>query len=252
MIVVREFTLSGAPFADATGRGVRIAVVDSGVHAAHPHVGGIAGGIHLTDHGDDDDVADRLGHGTAVAAAIRDKAPAAGLLAVRVFDDALVTSADRLARAIEWSAAAGASLINLSLGTGNPAHAERLSQAVAVAASLDAVVVAAREAGDRPLLPGTLEGVVGVLEQRDLPRDALRVVQLTDGRPALCAAPWPRPIPGVPPERNLHGISFAVANATGFLARLLEREPGLRRVAALHQWVRTAGLEAGTPAPPAS
>jgi hypothetical protein len=29
----------------------------------------------------------------------------------------------------------------------------------------------------------------------------------------------PRPIPGVPVERNLSGLSFAVANATGFLAR---------------------------------
>jgi hypothetical protein len=29
----------------------------------------------------------------------------------------------------------------------------------------------------------------------------------------------------VPPERNLNGISFAVANATGVLARLLEGKP---------------------------
>jgi hypothetical protein len=36
------------------------------------------------------------------------------------------------------------------------------------------------------------------------------------------ASPFPRPIPGVPPERNLAGVSFAVANVTGFLARVLE------------------------------
>jgi hypothetical protein len=30
---------------------------------------------------------------------------------------------------------------------------------------------------------------------------------------------YPRPVPGVPPERNLKGISFAVANVTGLLAR---------------------------------
>ena len=32
----------------------------------------------------------------------------------------------------------------------------------------------------------------------------------------------PRDIPGVPRERNLKGVSFAVANATGFIARALE------------------------------
>ena len=38
---------------------------------------------------------------------------------------------------------------------------------------------------------------------------------------------YPRPIPGVPPERNLNGISFAVANATGALAARLETNPGV-------------------------
>ena len=36
---------------------------------------------------------------------------------------------------------------------------------------------------------------------------------------------------GVAPTRNLSGISFAVANVTGLLARLLETEPALRRIA---------------------
>jgi hypothetical protein len=41
----------------------------------------------------------------------------------------------------------------------------------------------------------------------------------------LRAAGYPRPIPGVPPERNLKGVSFAVANATGAIARLLGEKP---------------------------
>ena len=36
-------------------------------------------------------------------------------------------------------------------------------------------------------------------------------------RITLRASGYPRPIPGVPPERNLKGLSFAVANATGLL-----------------------------------
>jgi hypothetical protein len=34
------------------------------------------------------------------------------------------------------------------------------------------------------------------------------------------ASPYPREIPGVPRDRNLHGVSFAVAHVTAALARL--------------------------------
>ena len=40
--------------------------------------------------------------------------------------------------------------------------------------------------------------------------------------PVFRASAYPRSIPGVPRERNLSGVSFAVANVTGFLARMLE------------------------------
>jgi len=35
------------------------------------------------------------------------------------------------------------------------------------------------------------------------------------------ASGYPRPVPGVPPSRNLKGISFAVANVTGLMARAM-------------------------------
>ncbi|MCU1273988.1 MAG: hypothetical protein JWO48_1419, partial [Bryobacterales bacterium] len=40
-------------------------------------------------------------------------------------------------------------------------------------------------------------------------------------RPVFHASGFPRSIPGVPPEENLSGISFAVANITGFVAQAL-------------------------------
>ena len=40
------------------------------------------------------------------------------------------------------------------------------------------------------------------------------------------ASGYPRDIPNVPRERNLKGISFAVANASGFVARAMEAVPG--------------------------
>ena len=57
----------------ATGRGVRVAVIDSGVHAAHPHVQGVSGGLGIDAEGREHaDYIDRLGHGTAVTAVIRE------------------------------------------------------------------------------------------------------------------------------------------------------------------------------------
>ena len=59
--------------------GIRVAVVDSGITAGHEHVGDVAAGVSLV--AGSADTIDRLGHGTAVAAAIREKAPNAELVA---------------------------------------------------------------------------------------------------------------------------------------------------------------------------
>jgi hypothetical protein len=67
-------------------------------------------------------------------------------------------------------------------------------------------------------LPGSLPGVIPVQLDWECPRDRFRCVEI-DGTTVFRASGYPRPIPGVPPDRNLHGISFAVANVTGFVAR---------------------------------
>src|SRR5262245_6708242 len=114
-----------------TGKGIRVAVVDSGVHAAHPHVCGVAEGVGILDDGARvDDYMDRLGHGTAVAAAIREKAPDVEIVVVKVFWNMLATGIDTLVRGIEEAAARGVSVINLSLGTAEAAHRAALASAV--------------------------------------------------------------------------------------------------------------------------
>lgn len=181
------------------------------------------GGVCLICHGDaTGDFGDRIGHGTAVAAAIRDKAPDAQLLAVRVFDRSLSTTADVLAHAIRWAADHGAQLINLSLGTPNEERRALLDAALLYATQRGALVVAAASSDIGPMFPGALAGAVGVRLDESCARDELGV-DADGGRVlTLSASGYPRPIPGVPPERNLFGSSFAVANATGFLAHYLE------------------------------
>ena len=206
-----------------TGQGVRIAVIDSGVNAAHPHLGPIAGGVSITGDLEEPDFTDVMGHGTAVMAAIQEKAPAAEYLAVRVFHSGLRTSIDSLLRGIEWSLEHHAQVINLSLGTTNPAHTARFAPLIERAAEQGAILVSAREAGGIPALPGSLPNVIGVSLDWECPRETFHCKQ-TDVGPEWYTSGYPRDLPGMPRERNLHGISFAVANMTGFVARVCEGE----------------------------
>ena len=218
---------------EVDGAGLRIAVVDSGIASGHPHVGLVEGGVSLV--GDErGDTTDRLGHGTAVAAAVREKLPAATLIPVRVLDRQLATSARLLAEAITWAADDGARLINLSLGTSNAVHVPLFEAAIAHAHSKGALVVSASGDGTVRWYPGSLAGVIGVVADADCPRFAIAVRDGTLGR-SIAASPWPRPIPGVVTERNLSGVSFAVANATGIIGRLLAARPDLKdAMAVLH------------------
>jgi hypothetical protein len=85
-----------------------------------------------------------------------------------------------------------------------------------------------------------MPGVVGVVLDPDQPRHTVAVVELPSGV-AVRASPYPRPIPGVPPERNLNGISFAVANATGVLAEVLSRHPAVDSAEAAIDLLRRRG-----------
>ncbi len=209
-----------------TGRGVRVAIVDSGVHAAHPHVGGVADGTAIKEDGfRDSDIVDSLGHGTAVTAAIREKAPDATILVVKIFWRRLVTDVGALVKGLDEACALGARVINLSLGTANPAHRPFLQEAVRRASARGVTLVAAMEDGGVQWLPGSLDGVVPVCLDWTCDRHSYRIGEAA-GRVVVHASGYPRDIPNVPRERNLSGISFAVANATGFVARALEASPG--------------------------
>jgi len=235
-VSARHFTLDDPPFAGLTGSGVRVAVIDSGVHPANPHIGSAqVSGVRIGSDGEiDGDFVDRIGHGTAVAAAILEKAPGIDLVAVRVFDRTLATSAEVLARGISWAANHGARLINLSLGTSNPARAAVLGAAVEEAVAAGAIVVSAFESDGVTWLPGSLPNAVGVTLDPACDRHALVVIGDGARRSvSFAASAYPRPIDGVPVERNLSGISFAVANATGFLARLLSRDATIRDTSAI-------------------
>lgn len=134
-------TMVQAPLAvgaGATGAGVKIGVIDSGVFAAHEDFAGVA----ITgepDHGPDDPrtwYRDHLGHGThvvgTIAAANNDRGVigvspgAVSIHMVKVFGDTggWVYSSDLLAAA-RAAVNAGSKIVSMSLGGGRPSRTEQ-------------------------------------------------------------------------------------------------------------------------------
>lgn len=216
-------TLSQSSLPGRTGRAIRIAVIDSGIHMGHPHIGNVEAAVAFDDGGGrHDEAVDRLGHGTAVAAAIHEKAPEATLLIAKVFDRQLASTGAALVAGIQWAVDAGADLINLSLGTTNESHRAALENAVAHAIEQRALIVAAAPTPAEHWLPGGLKGVAAVELDWSCDRDECVLAVDDDGAIRARASGYARPIPGVPLDQNLKGLSLAVANATGLIALVFD------------------------------
>ena len=210
----------------------RIAVVDSGVAATHPHLDGVAiGGFSVDEDGAiSRDFRDHHGHGTAVAAAIFEGIDQGRLLAVRVLDPDLRCSHAALAHGIALAAEHGARVINVSMGTRAQDGAEPLREAVARAKVAGAVVVAAAPPTGAAW-PADLADVVGVEVDPDCPpgshRTIVRPLQLPDGcdRDVLRFATHGRARHADGLVDNFAGHSLAAAHMTAIAAKSLAAHP---------------------------
>jgi subtilisin len=110
----------------ATGQGVRVAVIDSGIEATHPALDGCvdtegSAAFSLDDQGEVVEVRgphdDAYGHGTAVAGIIHGIAPEARITSVKVLGAGLVGKAATFLRGLGWAIEHNFDVINLSLGT---------------------------------------------------------------------------------------------------------------------------------------
>lgn len=212
--------------ASGSGAGVLVAVVDSGINPSHPHVGTVLDGasFRLDSRGKalkGDEPTDRIGHGTACAAAIRELLPQASLLSVRVFWDRLEADSAQVAAGILWALERGAQLVNLSLAVlpgGSANHF--LASVCRSAAERGAAILAARPPG--PSLPlHRRTDVISCGADRRCPPDLF----FPDGRRPLgfLASPAARSFPGFPPEANYRGPSLATARISGFSGKIIER-----------------------------
>ncbi|HEX9190546.1 MAG TPA: S8 family serine peptidase [Candidatus Deferrimicrobiaceae bacterium] len=216
---------------EPAGRGVAVFVIDSGANPYHSHVRGVAGGARVfrgPDGGilrEEGSFLDDLGHGTAITAVIRHVAPAARIHAVKIFSGSHSATVDVLEAALAYAVDAGARVVNLSLAVGEDVRSRPIGELCRDAAGRGVILVAsARNGAHRNGYPALLPDVIGVAADGRLGERSLRYLA---GEPFECrASGWPRPLPGLPRERNFQGNSFAAARVSGAVACLLERHPG--------------------------
>jgi subtilisin len=118
-------------FGSATGSGVRVAVVDSGIEPGHPAVGDVQQAVAVAEDGEgieDDREGDQCGHGTACASIIRAIAPDCELISVRVLGAGYTGSGPALLRGLRWAVDEGCDVINMSLSTTKSKFVETLHE----------------------------------------------------------------------------------------------------------------------------
>jgi hypothetical protein len=208
-----------------TGRGVRVAVIDTGIETEHPDLRGqIADTKNFVD--ESEYVAEA--HGTAVAGIIAARAnngvgiagiaPRSRLLALRAcWQDGLdsVCNSFTLAKALQFALDGGAQVINLSLGGPRDPLLERL---IDTALAKGVTVVGAQGASPDNNFPASHPGVLAVAS--NTVGEIRGSVLITRGDDIPSTSPGGR-------WNFVSGSSFAAAKVTGIVALLHELNPRL-------------------------
>jgi hypothetical protein len=149
-----------------TGKGIKVAIIDTGIDTNHPFLKDhITGGYTPFGKGTSpSDYQDHQGHGTHVAGIVRQVAPDAELLAVRVFPNedgkGEAATLDVVAEGIRWAIDNGAKVINLSLGGGSaPASFRKVFEYGASKGVLFAMASGNDRSFD-PLIPAAYAGTI--------------------------------------------------------------------------------------------
>ncbi|MGB9376957.1 MAG: S8 family serine peptidase [Mycobacteriales bacterium] len=227
--VTREWAWGGA-----TGAGVDVAVLDSGIEAGHPLVGPVDTSVDFIydpaapdgvrrEDGPHDDL---FGHGTACAGIIRSLAPDCRLHSVRVLGSRLTGKGLVLAAGLRWAIDAGMDVVNLSLSTGRDDYFGLFHEIADEAYFAGTVVVCAVNNVPGPSFPAQYASVLSVAAH--------------DGTDPERFDYNPRPpvefgAPGIDltvawnggASLTTTGNSFAAPHISGLVARLLSKHPGL-------------------------
>jgi subtilisin family serine protease len=216
----------------STGRGVKVAVIDSGVDSDHPELDGrVDGYVDVSERAgeivlDTDPHVDRYGHGTACAGVIRSLAPDCELHSVRVLGPMLAGRAAVLAAGLRWAIDNEMHVCNLSLGTTRREFASVLHDLADRAYFSHVMLVTA--ANNEPMVsyPSHFASVISVASHD---RADIDLVYCNPEPPVEFGAlgidvrvPWRGK-----GWLTVTGNSFAAPHVSGIVARILAKHPGL-------------------------
>jgi subtilisin len=216
----------------STGRGVKVAVIDSGIDADHPAIGGAIAGYVNVGQGpegiefDQTPHDDAFGHGTACAGIIRSLAPDVELYSVKVLHGRTPSSGHVFSAGLQWAIQNGMHVCNLSLGTTKRDFYAVLHELVDEAYFRNTMLVTAANNKSMPSFPSVYASVIAVgahgVQEPELfyynPRPPVEFGALGIGvRVAWRDGGW----------LTATGNSFAAPHIAGQVARLLSKHPGL-------------------------
>jgi subtilisin family serine protease len=214
-----------------TGRGVKVAVIDSGVEASHPDISHVEGYVSFRD-GPEGMVAvreehdDSYGHGTACAGIIRALAPECELYSVKVLGADNNGRGPIFLAGLAWAIENGMHICNLSLGSTKKEYFGILHELVDQAYFRNVILVAAANNMPVPSYPSLYSSVISVACHAGQDPE----VFYCNPRPPVefgavgidVRVPWREGY-----WMTVTGNSFAAAHMTGIVVRILGKHPAL-------------------------
>jgi subtilisin len=220
-------------FGGATGEGVSVAIIDSGVEADHPAVRGrlkeswaveLQGGE--TRVVADPTGGDLFGHGTACAGIIASMAPLVDLVSLRVLGSDLKGKGAAFAQALQYAIQRPVRVANLSLSSKSDALFPVFHELADEAYFSGVVLVSAANNVPGPSYPSLFSSVISVAAHPD--PDPWRFYY--NPKPPVEFGAWGVDVPVAWRDGGMTvatGNSFAAPHITALVALILSKHPGL-------------------------